>query len=74
MPRRYCDIGRLSRWSELRFEVGDALVVEPEAGPGNGLLGPLRFQVADLAEEIADAGSLGEDLAWAGRGRGVFAL
>ena len=84
--------GVLSWRGELRFEVGDALVVEPEVvpggleplvegavvggeladalfeggvlggDPGDGLFGPLGLQVSDLAEELADAGPLGEDL------------
>src|SRR6516164_6367452 len=30
--------------------------------PGDGFLGPFGLQVPDLAEELADAGALGEDL------------
>lgn len=30
--------------------------------PLDGLLGPLGFEVADLAKEFADAGALGQDL------------
>ena len=82
----------LFRRGELGFEVGDALVVEPEVlpcglefllkgplvggeradallergvlggDPLDGFLGPFGLQVPDLAEELADAGALGEDL------------
>ncbi|MGP3913886.1 hypothetical protein [Nonomuraea sp. 10N515B] len=86
---------------ELRFEVGDASVLEAHVGARgletfveaaviggeltdplleggvfssdalDGFLGPLGFQVADLAEELPDAGPLGDDLG-AGCFEGVF--
>jgi hypothetical protein len=45
-------------------ELADALLEGGVLGgdPGDGFLGPLGLEVADLAEEFADAGALGEDL------------
>lgn len=39
----------------------------------DGLLGPFGFQVPDLAQEISDAGALGDDLG-AGGLQGVFGV
>jgi hypothetical protein len=59
--------GRLEAFVEgavVGGELADALL---EGGdPLNGFLGPFGFQVADLAEEFADAGALGEDLSVGG--------
>ena len=45
-------------------ELADALLEGGVLGcdPLDGLLGPFRLQIPDLAEESADAGPLGEDL------------
>src|SRR6266498_3767065 len=45
-------------------ELADTLLQGGVLGgdPLDGFLGPFGFQVADLAEEFADAGALGEDL------------
>ena len=41
-------------------ELADALGVFG-GDPGDGLLGPLGLEVSDLAEQLADAGALGDD-------------
>ena len=45
-------------------ELADSLLERGVLGgdPLDGLFGPLGLQVADLAEELADAGALGDDL------------
>ena len=56
-------------------ELADALFERGVLGgdPLDGLLGPFGLQVADLAEEFADAGALGEDLGVGGL-EGVFGV
>ncbi len=59
-----CGLEFLLEGAVVGGEGADALLKRGVLGgdPLDGLLGPFGLQVPDLAEQLADAGSLGEDL------------
>jgi hypothetical protein len=61
---RPCGLEPLVEGSVVGGELADALFEGGVLGGDalDGLLGPLGFEVADAAEDFADAGALGEDL------------